>query len=120
MGECLREITNQTLRRRVIFLAEKPHVVAKTHEALEKSFGIPPAVLQHVDVDKPEAAGEEYPFAGRQAVDRCACLVAHDEIIGEKALLYRTHGAAYARIGNRKESHAGEQEQARVDLFRPI
>src|SRR6266446_7280259 len=120
MGECLREIADEPLRHRVVFFTEKAHVVAQVHEALEKSLGVLPTALQYVDVSKPKAAGEEYPFPGRQAVNRSTCLVAHDEIICQQAPLDRAYGAAYARIGDRQESHAWDQEQARVDLFRSI
>ena len=68
MGERLREIANQTLSARVIFLREQPNVVAQGDQLLKQPSRVRETPDQDIGVGKPEAAGKEGAFTGRQPV----------------------------------------------------
>src|SRR5262249_13574296 len=105
VGEGLWEVADELLRCRVVFLAEKADIVAQAHEALEEFFRVVAASLEDVDVDEPEAAGEEHALARWQAIDALAGFVAQDKTVDEQALLDGTDRAGDAGIGHRQKPH---------------
>src|SRR5215469_6256722 len=120
MGESLREISHQAAAVRVIFLAKEAYVVAQPDQAIEKRPRLIPPSLQAVDVDQPEAAGEERSLPGRQAVRRAFAVVTQDETVHHQAALDRRHSAAHPRIVGRQEAEDRDLQEACVDLLATI
>src|SRR5271163_1295143 len=59
MRERLRKIADQALEVRIVFFAQQADIVAQPDQPSEQLFSFAEALLQYVDVDQPETAGEE-------------------------------------------------------------
>ena len=68
VGERLGKVANQALSVRVVFLCEQADIVTEADEPLEQVLRVRGTSDQDIGVGEPKAAGEERPFAGRQAV----------------------------------------------------
>ena len=80
--ESLREVADQAFAIDVVFLGEQAEVVAQGEQALEEALRIFGAADGFEAADHPEAAGQKYAFAGRQAVVDLGGVVAKDEAAG--------------------------------------
>src|SRR5438105_4707084 len=120
MGESLRKITDHAAAAKIVLLAEQADIVAQAQQAIEQASCLREPLLQDIGVDQPEAAGQEGPLAGRQTVLHLRGVVAHHKSLPQEPLLDGGDGAADACIISREESDAGQQQQARVELLRPV
>src|SRR5262249_43761165 len=116
----LRKIADQALGARIVFLAQQADFVAKSDQPPEQVFGFVEALLQNVNVDQPEAAGQEGALARRQRVFHVLGAVAQDETVADEPSLDRIDRADNARIGYRQEADARQQQQAGVELVATI
>ena len=80
--ESLRKIAGQAFRSRVVFLRQKPDIVAQARKSFEKPAPIGDAAEHHKAVGKPEAAGQEGALARRQPILRSFGVVAQNEALG--------------------------------------
>ena len=98
MAEALRKVAKQALIGGIVLLRHQPQVVAQSEQPLEQALGVLVPSLQLVVVGQPEAARDERPFAGGQAVDVLLRLVAVHQPVLHQPLLDRRHGADDARV----------------------
>jgi hypothetical protein len=70
VGKRLGEVSEQSLRRWVVFLRERADIVPSMQKAFEDSVGVCVPALEGVIVGQPEGAGEERPCtAGPQTLE---------------------------------------------------
>src|SRR5262245_6662672 len=120
MREALREVTNETLGRRIVFLSQQPDVVRERQQSVEHDLRFFVPAGHRVSIREPEAARDEDAFAGRQAVFGFLGVIAHDEAVAQQALLYRAYRAEHARIVGRQKTELRNLQQARVERARAI
>ena len=68
MRKCLREIADQALAARLVFLRQQADVIAQGQQAFEQRHRLVAAAEHQISVDQPKAAGKEEALACRQAV----------------------------------------------------
>src|SRR5207302_1177837 len=119
-GESLRKITDHAAVPKIVLLAEQADIIAQAQQAIEQVSRLLEPLLQDIGIDQPEAAGQEGALAGRQTVLHLRGVVAHHESLPQEPLLDGADGAADARIIGREESDAGQQQQTRIELLRPV
>ena len=99
MRKGLREIAGEAFGARIVFLAQQADVVAQADETAKQPLGVVIAVLQHIDVDQPEAAGEERALARRQRIVDLLGAVAHNEAVAHEVPFDRRDGIGDAPVG---------------------
>src|SRR5215471_16289557 len=116
MRECLREVAELPPGTRIVFFREQPHIVAQREQALEQRecFGL--AVLQLVNVGKPEAAREKDTLSRRQAINVRPGSIAQHQAVDHELLLDGRDGAAHAWIVHRQEAKERDEQQARIEI----
>src|SRR5689334_5541835 len=119
--ERLGEVPEHALGPGVVLLREEPEVVAQVDEAPEQLVRLLVPAEQLVAVAEPERAGKEHALAGRQAVD-CVlvCPIAEYESFMEQLPLDRLDRAADARVGGGEEPYERQQQEAGIELLRPV
>ena len=83
--ESLRKIAGEAFRSRVVFLGQKPDIVAQAGKSFEKPARIGDAAEHQKAIGKPEAAGQKRAFARRQPIVRFFGVVAQNETLGREA-----------------------------------
>src|SRR5690349_19579271 len=115
--ECLREISDQALFRRVVFLRKQPEIVAQFQQSLEQPLGLLLSAEQIIGVREPEAAGEEDTLTGRQAVVGGGRLIAPYEAIDEEIAFDRCYRAAHPLVVGWEKANRRNEQQTRIELL---
>src|ERR1700761_3191691 len=98
MRESLRKVAEVATVVRIVFLRQKPHVIAQSQQPLEQSASLVVTTQQHIIVDQPEAAGEKGALARGQAVDCGPGVIAQDKSVAQQLALDGGDCALDARI----------------------
>src|SRR6185437_15959314 len=87
MGESLREVADQALLARIVFLGQQAEVVPQRQKPFEEPSRRSSTAEQDEIIDEPEAAGEERTLPARQSVLCVSGIIAADEtVLGKMAL----------------------------------
>ena len=113
--ESLRKIAGEAFRSRVVFLGQKPDIVAQAGQSFEKPARVGDAAEHQKAIGKPEAAGQKRAFPRRQPIVRFFGVVAQNEALGREAALDGFHRAAHTRIRYRQETNQGHEQNASVE-----
>ena len=111
----MRKVADQPTRSRIIFFAQQTDVIAKADQALEQVDRVRSAILHHINVRKPEAAGEKRAFSGWQSVYVAIRIVTHHQSVDQQVTLDRSDRTAHTFIIDREETDSRQQQQARIE-----
>src|SRR5215217_5350012 len=123
MGEGLGEVAQLAAAGRVVLLGQQPDVVAQPQQPLEQLSGILEPADQGVVVGQPEAAGQEGSLPAGEPVHRLpgrAGGIAEHEPVVQQLPLDGLDGALDPRVGRGQEPHQGNEQEAGVQLPRPV
>src|SRR6266545_2670658 len=118
--ERLREVSEQSLRRRVVLLRDEPELGPHREQPLEQRVRLVVLAEQLEAVDEPERARQEDPLAGGQPVDALLAAVAEDEAVIDEVAADRVDRAAHARVARGEKADERNHEQARVERVRAV